>query len=228
MAFKDQHNPSIIIKMLLSASMFMGILIPALLMTGNADFLLQFSFFNKIEGNIYRQILIISLSIIYLIRFVIGMFVFLKRKIGWFEGCLTSFLFFMMFFLFNSSAGNHFEPLMLIDIIGIILYLVGSYINSLSDYQRYVWKEKPNNKGRLYTEGLFKYSMHINYFGDSILYIGLAMITLEYVCLFVALGIILNFIFLQIPMLDKHLSNKYSIEFEEYDKQTKRFIPFVY
>jgi len=70
--------------------------------------------------------------------------------------------------------------------------------------------------------------MHINYFGDSVLYVGLALITLELVCLFVSIGIIVNFIVLQIPMLDKHLSKKYGDEFEEYAKQTKKFIPFVY
>jgi len=156
------------------------------------------------------------------------MFVFIRRRIGWVEGGLVSFLFFMMFYLFNVSAGSHFEPIGLIDIVGIFLYLIGSYINTLGDYQRYAWKQNVENKGRLYTKGLFKYSMHINYFGDSVLYIGLAMITREYVCLFVSIGIILNFVFLQIPMLDKHLSKKYPDEFDEYAKQTKKFIPFVY
>lgn len=58
--------------------------------------------------------------------------------------------------------------------------------------------------------------------------VGLALITLELVCLFVSIGIIANFIVFQIPMLDKHLSKKYGDEFEEYAKQTKKFIPFVY
>jgi protein-S-isoprenylcysteine O-methyltransferase Ste14 len=44
----------------------------------------------------------------------------------------------------------------------------------------------------------------------------------------VSIGIILNFVFLQIPMLDKHLSKRYPDEFGEYAKQTKKFIPFVY
>ena len=70
--------------------------------------------------------------------------------------------------------------------------------------------------------------MHINYFGDSIMYIGLAMITLEYVCLFVSVVLMLNFVVLQIPMLDKHLSKKYPGEFGEWAAQTKKFIPFVY
>ncbi len=228
MAFKDKHAPSTLMKLLLSVTMLMGTLIPALLMSGYGDFLTQYLKLQPIEGNTYRQLLIVSCSLIYLIRFVICIFVFMKRKVGWFEGGLVSFLFFMMFFLFNTSAGNHPEPLGLIDIAGVVLYLTGSYINTLADYQRYAWKRKAESKGRLYTQGLFKYSMHINYFGDSVLYIGLAMITLEYLCHFVSLAIILNFVFLQIPMLDKHLSRRYADEFGEYARQTKRFIPFVY
>lgn len=206
----------------------MGTLIPALLMSGHGGFLIQHLKLQALEGNTYRQLLMVSCSLIYLFRLAICMFVFFKRKIGWFEGCLVSFLFFMMFYLFNTSAGSHYEPIGLIDIAGIFLYLTGSYINTLADYQRYAWKRNAENNGRLYTEGLFKYSMHINYFGDSIMYIGLAMITLEYVCLFVSIIIILNLVFLQIPMLDKHLSKKYPDEFGDYVKQTKKFIPFVY
>jgi len=156
------------------------------------------------------------------------MFVFLKRKISWFEGGLTSFLFFMMFYLFGTSAGSHTEPIGLLDVGGVLLFLAGSYINTLSDYQRFAWKGKVENKGRLYTKGLFKHSMHINYFGDSVSYVGLAMITLDLIPLLVAIGIVVNFIVLQIPMLDKHLSRKYGDEFAEYAKRTKKFIPFVY
>ena len=183
MAFKDEHAPSTVVKLLLCAGIILGTLIP---------------FLAEIDGNVYRQALIISCSLIYLVRLAICMFVFVKRKIGWFEGGLVSFLFFMMFYLFNTSAASHAEPLGLIAFAGVFLYVAGSCINTLADYQRSTWKRKPENKGRLYTKGLFRYSMHINYFGDSVLYIGLALITLEYVCLLVSFGIILNFVFIYV------------------------------
>jgi steroid 5-alpha reductase family enzyme len=72
---------------------------------------------------------------------------------------------------FGGFAGSHSEPIGLIDIVGIFLFLAGSYINTLEDYQRFAWKREIENKGRLYTKGLFKYSMHINYFGDSVSYV---------------------------------------------------------
>ena len=156
------------------------------------------------------------------------MFVFLQRKISWFEGGLVSVLFFMMFYIFVVSAGSQPEPIGLIDIVGIFMFLVGSYINTMADYQRFAWKRKNENKWRLYTLGLFKYSMHTNYFGDAITYIGLALITLEMLCLFISIVIIVNFIVIQIPMLDKHLRKKYGNDFTEYSRVTKKFIPFVY
>lgn len=228
MAFQDKHSPSLSAKVLLSTSILVGTLVSALLTSGYADWLIDLLKYEKVDGNTYRKIIIICCCLIYFIRFTIGMFVFVQRKIGWFEGGLVSILFFMMFYLFGVSAGSHPEPIGLIDITGILLFLVGSYINTMADYQRFVWKRKIENKGQLYTGGFFKYSMHINYFGDGITYIGLAMITLELVCLLVSIGIIVNFVVLQIPKLDKYLSKRYGNEFTEYAKVTKKFIPLIY
>jgi protein-S-isoprenylcysteine O-methyltransferase Ste14 len=228
MAFQDKHSPSIPAKLLLSLSILAGIITATVLTSGYSDWLTDFLSFEKVEGNIYRQIIMLVCCLIYFVRFTIGMFVFMQRKISWFEGGLVSVLFFMMFYIFVVSPGSHPESIGLIDIVGIFMFLVGSYINTMADYQRFAWKRKSENKGRLYTLGLFKYSMHINYFGDAITYIGLALITLEMLCLFISIGIIVNFIVIQIPMLDKHLSKKYGNDFTEYSRVTKKFIPFVY
>ena len=134
----------------------------------------------------------------------------------------------MLFYLFGVSAGSHNESIGLIDSVGILLFILGSYINTMADYQRFIWRTNIENKERHYTKGLFNYAMHINYFGDSISYFGLAVISLESVCIFASIGIIVNFIVLQIPMIDKHLAKKYGNEFKEYAKQTKKFIPFIY
>ncbi len=228
MSFKDEYSPSTLSKVLLCVSILAGTIVSAALTIGHLDWLIHLMNHEAVDGNTYRKIIILSCCLICFIRFTICMFVFLQRKISLFEGGLTSFLFFMMFYLFGVSAGSHSEPIGPIDIIGVFLFLSGSYINTLADYQRFVWKKEIKNQGRLYTKGLFKYSMHINYFGDSVSYVGLALITLEAVCLYVATGIIINFLVLQIPMLDKHLGKKYGDEFKAYSRQTQKFIPFVY
>lgn len=39
---------------------------------------------------------------------------------------------------------------------------------------------------------------------------------------------IINFIFFNIPALDKYLEKKYGEEYNEWAKKTKRLIPFLY
>jgi protein-S-isoprenylcysteine O-methyltransferase Ste14 len=228
MAFQDQHSPSIAAKILLSLSILAGTLIATALTTGYSDWLISFLKFERVEGNAFRQIIMLICCLIYCLKFTIDLFVFIQRKISLYEGGLVSVLFFLMFYTFTVFAGSHTEAIGLIDIACILMFIIGSYINTAAGYQRYIWKKEVNNKGHLYTAGLFKHAMHINYFGDSITYFGLALITREMLCFFISGIIVINFIFIQIPMLDKHLSNKYKKEFTEYSRVTKKFIPFVY
>ena len=114
------------------------------------------------------------------------------------------------------------------DYLGILLFVVGSWINTQSEYTRYKWKQNDKNKGKLYTGGLFKYSMHINYFGDILLFTGLALITQSFSQLIIPFIMTLSFIFFIIPRHDKYLATKYSDEFSEYASRTKKLIPWIY
>ena len=228
MIFLYEHSPSIPAKVLMSISVLAGTLTATALTTGYSDWFVNVLNFEKVEGNIYRQIVMFICCFLYFIRFTIGLFVFIQRKISWFEGGLVIVLFFLMFYYFGISAGSHPDSIGIIDIFGVSLFLFGSCINTLADYQRFSWKRKTENKGRLYTSGLFKYSMHINYFGDAIAYFGLALITYNIVCLCISMGMVVYFIAIEIPRLDEHLNKKYKYEFTEYSKATKKFVPFIY
>ncbi len=212
----------------MSIGVLAGTLAATVLTTGYSDWFMNVLNFKKVEGNICRQIVMFICCFVYYLRFSIGLFVFMQRKISWFEGGLVTVLFFLMFYTFGISAGSHPEPIGPIDIAGIAMFLIGSYINILADYQRFSWKRQIENKGRLYTSGLFKYSMHINYFGDAIAYFGLALITHNIVCLCISMGMVIYFIAFEIPRLDEHLNKKYGNEFAEYSQVTKKFVPFVY
>ena len=228
MIFLYEHSPSISAKVLMSISVLAGTLTATALTTGYSDWFMNVLNFEKVEGNIYRQIVMFICCFLYFIRFTIGLFVFIQRKISWFEGGLVTVSFFLMFYYFSISAGSHPDSIGIIDIFGVSLFLFGSCINTLADYQRFSWKRKTENKGRLYTSGLFKYSMHINYFGDAIAYFGLALITYNIVCLCISMGMVVYFIAIEIPRLDEHLNKKYKHEFTEYSKATKKFVPFIY
>lgn len=127
-------------------------------------------------------------------------------------------------FLGYQAAG----PFDLIDALGIALFLLGSLLNTFSEVQRDRWKKDPAHKAKLYTEGLFRYSMHINYFGDLLWVTGYALVTHNWFSALIPLFLFCFFAFYNIPKLDQHLAQKYGAEFEHYRRETKRFVPCIF
>jgi steroid 5-alpha reductase family enzyme len=131
-------------------------------------------------------------------------------------------IFFAVLTIYHKSAFLGF------DLMLIFLFLLGSYLNTFSEWKRMIWKKDAENKGKLYTKGLFKYSMHINYFGDSISFTAFALLTGSLWGITIPVAMTLGFIFIHIPKLDRYLSERYGDQFELYSKKTKKFIPWIY
>ena len=182
----------------------------------------------KITSSLTSRIVIFCCALLYFLRHIFTLFVLLKREVPWSEvfgvGSFITIIqiLFATLTIYNKEYFNSFDWVF----IGIVIF--GSYLNTVSELQRMIWKKDESNKGRLYTEGLFKYSMHINYFGDTILFSGFALLTGTVWALLVPVLITLGFIFQHIPELDKYLKEKYKEQFIEYENKTKKFIPWVY
>jgi len=174
-----------------------------------------------------RQIILIICVAIYILRLIVMFFIFLKRKILWPEVFEVGILMSIVLFVLTYTGKINLTSLTIIDIIGISIYILGSFINTYSEYLRCKWKKNPKNKGHIYKYGLFRYSMHINYFGDVLLFSGLSILTGTYWTLVIPIGMLLNFIAFVIPSLDSYLSQKYGDEFKEYSKNTKKIIPYI-
>jgi len=183
---------------------------------------------HQLAGDLLRRILIASCLIIYFVRLQVTVWVFQKRKWTWLETITITVLMSFVLYAYATVGGNNKQVVGAVEVIGILLYLSGSYINTHSEYYRHVWKLKEENRGRLYTEGLFGLAMHINYFGDIVLFTGLAMVTHSFGVLVIPLIMAMNFIFNIIPSLDKYLEKKYKDEFRDYSKKTKKLIPMIY
>jgi len=123
---------------------------------------------------------------------------------------------------------NHATDLGWLDGLAIILFIAGSWLNTGSEVQRNWWKQDAANKGKCYTGGLFRHSMHINYFGDVVLFSGWSLLTSNLWTLLLPFAMALMFAFLHIPALDAYLAGRYGHAFNEYAKQTKRLIPYVW
>ena len=169
---------------------------------------------------------------LYFLRHLVTLFVLLQRKVELSEALgLTAFMaIFEIGFLllgagFLSDEATPFRPL---DGLGIALLLIGSYLNTGSELQRRAWKKLPGSKGRCYTGGLFGYSMHINYLGDSILFTGWAILTGSFWAFAIPALMTYMFIFYHIPPLDKYLAERYGDDFRDYAQKTAKFVPFLY
>ena len=110
----------------------------------------------------------------------------------------------------------------------MLFYLAGSYFGTASELSRHLWKARPDNRGHLYTLGLFRYSRHINYFGDLLLFAGLGILTRQLWTGIVPLAMGLNFAFVIIPAHDAYLASRYGAEFEQYARRTRKLIPLLY
>ena len=228
MIFKDQYDSSIWNKSVFSGCVLLSLLTTLWLMfAGDAasnTWLKQY----QLSGDPVRRILIASCLIIYFVRLQVTVWVFQMRKWTWLETITITVLMSFVLYAFARAGGNSKQAVGFVEVIGILLYLSGSYLNTQSEYHRHVWKLKAENRGRLYTKGLFSLSLHINYFGDIILFTGLAMVTHSLSILVIPLIMTVNFIFNIIPSLDRYLEKKYKDEFRDYARKTKKFIPLLY
>jgi len=175
-----------------------------------------------------RKIIIFIFSVIVFIRISGMMFFWLRRKIPWEESISIPFAFALYFIGFAVFALTSDKAINWFDYLGIFIFLSGSFLNTFSEIQRDIWKKKPENKGKLYTKGLFGWSMHINYFCDVLWVSAYAMLTRNWYAAIIPVWLFCFFAFFNIPKLDKYLAEKYKTQFETYKAKTKKIIPFIY
>jgi protein-S-isoprenylcysteine O-methyltransferase Ste14 len=179
-------------------------------------------------GDTLRRACLAAGLSIYYIRILFTEFVFLKRGVSWSEVFTVAPWMLGIYLLLGIAGGRNAQPFCVAGSIGVVLFLVGSWMNSTAEYARHVWKQRPENHGRLYTKGLFRHSRHPNYLGDLILFSGLCIMSGALVTVVIPLLMLAGFVFVNIPALDAHLRHKYGDEFEEYARRTRKLIPFVY
>jgi steroid 5-alpha reductase family enzyme len=179
-----------------------------------------------------RAHILLACAAIYFVRHGLTLFYLLARRIDWGEvfGLTVFFALFELGLILVGGGVFREAPIALsgLDIFALILYLSGSYLNTASEIQRKIWKQDPLNKGHCYTGGLFRFSMHINYFGDVVLFSGWCLLTASFWTLALPLMMLLLFMFMHIPPLDDYLAERYGEEFEVYRTKTRRLIPFLW
>jgi steroid 5-alpha reductase family enzyme len=126
---------------------------------------------------------------------------------------------------FGAAEGPWSPALVL---LGAALFAFGFVIESLADGAIARFRDDPANRGKLLTTGLFAWSRHPNYFGETVLWWGLGLVGLGISGSVLALGgpLLLTLLLLKvsgIPPLEQHLAERPG--FAEYVARTSAFIP---
>jgi steroid 5-alpha reductase family enzyme len=104
----------------------------------------------------------------------------------------------------------------------------------IADRQKSAFNAKPENKGRFISTGLWSWSRHPNYFGEIVLWIGVAIIALpilrgwQWVTLISPVFIILLLTRISgIPLLERRADQKWGneAEYQSYKARTSVLVP---
>jgi steroid 5-alpha reductase family enzyme len=204
-------------------------------------------FFSK--GVDFRSILLAALVVIWAVR--LGSFLFGRiKKAGKddrFDEIKPSFIRFLnvwtiqgLWVTFTMAAAlvaittTTRKELDVFVIVGFLVWAFGFAIEIVADIQKSRFSANPDNKGKFIQTGLWSRSRHPNYFGEIVLWVGVAIIALPVLqgWQWVALisPIFVTFLLTRVsgvPLLEKKADKKWGgqEDYESYKKKTPVLIP---
>jgi steroid 5-alpha reductase family enzyme len=195
-----------------------------------------------------RQLLVTTLVTIWGLRLAVYIF---RRKLGqgedfryakwrrdwgrWFvpRSYLQIFMLQGIFLLFisygvmlvNASAP---QDLGVLDLAGTAVWVVGFFFEAVGDAQLVRFKRSPENKGKIMTSGLWRFTRHPNYFGEAVMWWGIFLLALSVPSGWTAVvsPLLITFLLLRVSgvtMLEKKYAG--DSDFDEYARRTSAFFP---
>jgi steroid 5-alpha reductase family enzyme len=114
--------------------------------------------------------------------------------------------------------------------VAVLLWLYGFTFEAAGDWQLARFKANPNNKGKLLTTGVWRYTRHPNYFGDATQWWAYYLLALSAGGWWTIFSPILMTILLLrvsgVTLLEKNLKEQ-KPEYKEYAETTSEFIPWL-
>jgi steroid 5-alpha reductase family enzyme len=121
----------------------------------------------------------------------------------------------------NSSAG-------IWELAGIVIWAIGFFFESVGDLQLAHFRSDPKNKGKVLDYGVWRYTRHPNYFGDSAQWWGFFLIAVGAGGWWTVFSPIVMTLFLLrvsgVSLLEKTMGTRPG--YQEYIKRTSAFIPW--
>lgn len=129
----------------------------------------------------------------------------------------------------NRSVDEGLRSLNVVDLLGLVVWIVGFFFEVVGDYQLMVFKKDPLNKGKVLQTGLWRYTRHPNYFGDAALWWGYGLICVASGSYLYALGaVVMTLLIIKVSgvaLLEKSLKDK-KPQYLEYIGKTSAFLPW--
>jgi steroid 5-alpha reductase family enzyme len=119
-------------------------------------------------------------------------------------------------------------------ILGFATWAFGYFFELIADVQKSQFKANPENEGKYIQSGVWALSRHPNYFGEIVLWIGVAIVALPalkgwgLLALFSPIWVIIQLTLISgVPMLEKKADKRWGgqKDYEEYKKNTPVLIP---
>jgi steroid 5-alpha reductase family enzyme len=131
-------------------------------------------------------------------------------------------------------TGSERESFGLLAVLGTIVWVAGFSIEVVADQQKSVFKRDPANDGRFITTGLWAWSRHPNYFGEIMLWTGIAIMSVpvlsgwRWVTLISPIFVTLLLTRISgVPMLERRAKKRWGDDpaFQDYVRTTPVLIP---
>ena len=106
--------------------------------------------------------------------------------------------------------------------LSIFLFVLGVFLHFSADMQKYTALKL--NPGHLVMDGLFSKSRNMNYFGELMIYLSFALLSMHWISFIALLFFIITIWIPNMIKKDKSLS-KYE-NFKNYKNKTRMFLPF--
>lgn len=196
-----------------------------------------------------RSILLSALVVIWAVRLGTFLFVRIKKagKDDRFDELKPSFIRFLnvwtiqgLWVTFTIAAAlvaittANRKELDVFAIVGFLVWVLGFTIEVIADAQKSRFSANPDNKGKFIQSGLWSRSRHPNYFGEIVLWVGIALIALpvlqgwQWVALISPAFVTLLLTRVSgVPLLEKKADKKWGgqEDYEAYKKKTPVLIP---
>jgi len=179
-------------------------------------------------GDLGRRWLLVACTLVVWARGGFMIFYLLRRGITWGEAANVPFAYAVYYLGFGLLGGPNPRALGVVAWVGAGLFAAGSALGTGAELARHLWKRHPEHQGRIYTGGPFRYAVHVNFFGEILWVLGMALVCENAWALLIPALTFSLFAFFNVPALDRHLADHYGEAFTEWASRTKKLIPFVY